>query len=583
MNALRSLTKQSVNWWRPVNLRWLTSSVHSDRESIQYDVCIVGGGPAGLSAAIRTRQLAQQHEKDISVCVVEKGSEIGSHVISGCVMDPRSLDELIPDWKSRQDLPKMMIPAKQDKLRFLTENRSFWMPVLPQLKNKGSYIVSLSEFCRWLGSFAESIGVDLFPGFAAEDVIHKNGSITGVSISDKGKSTFIFNSIGKDGKRKSNFEPGVLIKSRVTLLAEGCRGSISQQVMKTFNLRQEVEHQTYGLGIKEVWEVPSAVHKEGSVLHTIGYPLTRSAYGGGFLYHMPNSRVSVGLVTGLDYENPHLSPFQEFQKFKSHPLIKNVLEGGKCLEYGARTLNEGGLQSLPRLDFPGGALIGCGAGFMNSLRLKGTHGAMKSGILAAEALMQELATKDKSDVITMKDYPNRFQNSWLFEELNAVRNVRPLFRYGLLMGMLSSAVHGVLLRGSEPWTFKNRFQDHELTRPAKKSREIDYSKKNNEVCFDITASLFNSGTNHDHDQPPHLKILNQDLPTQINLPIFKGPETKYCPAGVYEYHMDNQGKTRLHINAQNCLHCKACDIKDPMKNIRWTVPEGGDGPNYTML
>ncbi len=540
------------------------------RDSMQFDAVIVGGGPSGLSAAIRLKQLAQQHNREIGVCVVEKGAEIGAHILSGAVIETRALDEFIPDWRERG--APLLTPAGDDMFLFLTEKKAFRLPTPPQMHNHGNYIVSLGNVCRWLATQAEELGVEIYPGFAAAEVLYdENGRVMGVATGDMG--------VERDGKPGENFQPGVELHATYTIFAEGCRGSLSKQLMERFNLREGVDPQTFGIGIKELWEVDPAQHKPGHVVHTVGWPMDRHTYGGSFLYHLEDNQVAVGFVIGLDYQNPHLSPFDEFQRFKTHPAIRPTFEGGRRIAYGARALAEGGYQSVPRLVFPGGALIGDTAGFLNVPKIKGTHTAMKSGIVCAEAIFEALAAEAPPPVV--EAYPEALKASWVWDELYKVRNVRPSFHAGLWLGIAYSALDTYLFRGRAPWTFKNH-ADHDRLKPADASPKIQYPKPDGVVSFDKLSSVFISATNHEENQPVHLTLKDASVPVAINLARYDGPEARYCPAGVYEFVEENGGK-RLQINAANCVHCKTCDIKDPTQNINWVVPEGGGGPNYPNM
>lgn len=547
-----------------------------------FDVCIVGAGPAGLAAAIRLKQLAAEKGSEVSVCVLEKGAEVGAHTLSGNVLEPRALDELLPDWRNDPDCP-IKFPASADRFYFFSRRRAVRLPTPPQMRNKGNYVISLSETVRWLGSKAEELGVEIYPGFAGSNLLlsRDGAAIQGVQTNDVG--------VARDGRRKSSFQRGMALRARATLLAEGCRGSLSEEAIQRFGLRQRAgaAPPTYALGIKEVWEVAPEKHRPGTVWHGVGWPLPWDVYGGSWVYHWDENRVSLGLVVALDYANPHMNLFQEFQQLKRHPAIASLLDGGTCLQYGARTLSEGGLQSLPTLTFPGGALIGDSAGFLNVPKIKGTHTAMKSGMLAAEATHAALAAVPAGGrrPLDLSSYEAALQKSWVHEELHRARNIRPSFGLGagLWGGIAYSAVDTYLLRGGAPWTLRHRHADHEALRPAAQSAPIDYPRPDGVLTFDLPTSLFRSGTNHEHDQPCHLQLRNPKIPAAVNLPIYGGPEARYCPAGVYEYVTDGpDGEPRLQINAQNCLHCKACDIKDPTQNIRWTCPEGGGGPAYTV-
>jgi electron-transferring-flavoprotein dehydrogenase len=541
-----------------------------ERESMDFDVVIVGGGPSGLSAAIRLKQLAAENGRECSVCVIEKGSEIGAHILSGAVIETRALNEFIPDWKEKG--APLLTPAKDDHFLFLTEKRSFRLPTPPQMHNDGNYIVSLGNVCRWLAEQAEALEVEIYPGFAASEVLYDdNGKVVGVATGDMG--------ISREGEPTENHQPGVELRATYTLFAEGCRGSLTKGLFEKFNLRDGVDPQAYGIGIKELWEVDPAQHKPGKIVHTVGWPVDRQTYGGSFLYHLEENQVAVGFVIGLDYQNPHMSPFDEFQRFKTHPAIRPTFEGGRRIAYGARALNEGGLQSLPNLIFPGGALIGDTAGFLNVPKIKGTHTAMKSGLLCAESVFEALGAETPTDML--ESYPKKFKESWLWKELNQVRNIRPSFRWRLWAGIAYSALETYLFRGKAPWTLKNH-ADHDQLKPADACPKIDYPKPDGVITFDKLSSVFISNTNHEEDQPVHLTLKDDNVPVSVNLARYDGPEARFCPAGVYEYIVDN-GSPRLQINAQNCVHCKTCDIKDPTQNIHWIVPEGGGGPNYPNM
>ena len=542
-----------------------------ERESMEFDVVIVGAGPAGLAAAIRLAQLAEEAGEEVSVCVLEKGSEVGAHILSGAVMEPRAINELIPDWEERG--AHLLTPVKKDRFLYLTEKRAFRLPTPPQMANHGNYIISLGNVCRWLASEAEALGVAIFPGFAAAEVLfHDDGSVKGVATGDMG--------IGRDGKPKDTFEPGIELHARQVLFAEGCRGHLSRQLMDRFGLREGVQPQTYGIGIKELWDIDPERHAPGTVIHTAGWPMDGKTYGGSFLYHLDDNQVAVGFVIGLDYENPWLSPFDEFQRFKTHPAIRPFFEGGKRIAYGARAINEGGFQSVPRLTFPGGMLIGCAAGFVNVPKIKGSHTAMKSGMTAAEAVFDWLTGETPADA-EVRAYGERLRQTWLWDELYRVRNIRPSFHGGFMQGFLYSAIDTVILRGRAPWTFRHR-PDHESLKPKNACQAIDYPPPDGEVTFDRASSVFLSSTNHEEDQPVHLTLKDASVPVDINLALYDAPEQRYCPAGVYEIIEDDVG-VRLQINAQNCVHCKTCDIKDPTQNIVWVTPEGGGGPNYPNM
>ncbi len=543
---------------------------------MSFDVVIVGAGPSGLTMAIRLAQLAQQQERELTICILEKGAEVGAHILSGAVIETRSLNELIPDWKDRG--APLTVPVKSDQFRFLTATRSISLPTPPQMHNQGNYIISLGNFCRWLAEQAEELGVEIFPGFAAAEVLYDDtGAVRGVATGDMG--------IGKDGKPTDNFEPGVELIGRQTIFAEGCRGSLSGELMDRFDLREAAEPQTYGIGIKEIWDVNPELHDQGSTLHTIGWPLKSDTYGGSFLYHNENNQVAVGFVVGLDYRNPYLSPFEEFQRFKNHPSIRPIFEGGTRVAYGARAISEGGFQSIPKLTFPGGLLIGDGAGFLNVPKIKGTHTSMKSAMVAAEAvfalLPAEYDAENPGPAREATAYPQRLSKSWLWSELHGVRNIRPGFQKGLWLGLLNAALETYIFRGKAPWTLGHH-ADHEQIGNKNDYAEIEYPKPDGQVSFDRNSSVFLSGTFHEENQPAHLRLLNDKVPVELNLEKYDAPEQRYCPAGVYEIvQIDNQ--PALQINAQNCVHCKACDIKDPSQNIHWVVPEGGGGPTYPNM
>ena len=547
-----------------------------DRETMEYDVVIVGAGPSGLAAAIKLRQLAEQQDREISVCVLEKGSEVGAHILSGAVLETRALDELLPDWKE-QGAP-LNTPVTRDSFLYLSQQRSFRFPFTPpQMRNHGNFIISLGNLCRWLGEQAETMGVEIYPGFAAAKVLYgNNGEVRGVATGDMG--------IGKDGTPTENHQPGIELHAKQTLFAEGCRGSLTKTLFDRFQLRQGVDPQTFGIGIKELWEIRAEVHEPGAVMHTIGWPLDSQTYGGSFLYHLEENQVAIGFVVGLDYRNPHLDPFLEFQRFKTHPRIRPVLEGGQRVAYGARALNEGGFQSIPKLTFPGGALIGCTAGFMNVPKIKGSHTAMKSGMLAAEAVFELIKQESSNDSsLEVFGYEQALKSSWVWPELYRVRNIRPAFRWGLWPALVYSAIDSYLLRGRAPWTFHHE-PDHKSLNKSHDCMPINYPNPDGEISFDRLSSVYLSNTNHEENQPAHLKLRDTSVPIALNLPNYEAPEQRFCPAGVYEILREDDGSNpRLQINAQNCVHCKACDIKDPTQNINWETPEGGGGPNYPNM
>lgn len=547
---------------------------YGPREAMEYDVVIVGAGPAGLSAAIRLKQLAGQQGREINVCVLEKGSEPGAHILSGAVMDPRAITELFPDWKA-EGAP-LLTPVTEDRFLFLTEQSATAVPnwMLPGcFQNHGNYVISLGNVVRWLAQQAENLGVEIFPGFAAADILRdEQGAVVGVATGNLG--------VDKEGQPTSEFQLGMELRAKYTLFAEGARGHLGKQLIAGYQLDKGRDPQTYGIGIKELWEIDPAKHQPGLVIHTAGWPLDSSTYGGSFLYHMENNQVVVGYVVGLAYENPYLSPYEEFQRYKTHPAIRGFFEGGKRLSYGARAITAGGLQSLPKLTFPGGALIGCDAGFLNASRIKGSHGAMKSGMLAAEAAFDAIAAERAQDELSA--YTTAFEQSWLHEELHVARNFKPWMSKGLYTGTLMVGIDQLIFRGKAPWTLHHTHADHECLKPADQCQPIVYPKPDGKLTFDRLSSVFISNTNHNEHQPAHLTQKNADVPTQINLAKYAGPEARYCPAGVYEY-VGESGQQRLQINAQNCVHCKTCDIKDPTQNIVWVTPEGGGGPNYPNM
>lgn len=545
-----------------------------ERESMQYDVVIVGAGPSGLSAAIRLKQLAAKQQREISVCVVDKGSEVGAHIISGAVIDPHSLSELIENWQDK-DAP-LSCAVKQDSLLFLTEKKAYRLPTPASFNNQGNYIISLGVFCRWLAQQAEELGVEIYPGFAATEILyHADGSVRGIATGDMG--------VQRDGTPGDQYQQGMALLAQQTIFAEGCRGSLTKVLMQQFDLRRDCQHQTYGIGIKELWEIAPEKSKPGTVIHTIGWPLDQKTYGGSFLYHLNDNKVAVGFVIGLDYQNSYLSPYAEMQRYKTHPAIRATLEGGKRIAYGARALSEGGLQSLPKLTFPGGVLVGDTAGFLNVPRIKGIHAAMKSGMLAAEAVAEVLSEEaSESSNAEAVNYTSLFRNSWLFSELNKVRNVRPAFKWGLLGGLVYGALEEYVFKGKAPWTLRHQRADYASLRPAQDCQKIDYPKPDGKLTFDRMSSVFLAGISHAENQPVHLRLHNPELAISVNYQKFASPETRYCPAGVYEI-IEEAGEPQLQINAQNCVHCKTCDIKDPEQNIDWVCPEGGSGPNYADM
>ena len=558
----------------------------AERESMEFDVVIVGAGPAGLAAAIRLKQLATKNKREVSVCIVEKGSEVGAHILSGAVMDPRAMNELFPDWKEKG--APLNTAVSEDQFLFLSETSARKVPtwLLPKcFHNHGNYVISLANVCRWLGQQAEALGVDIYPGFAAAEVLyHDDGRVKGVATGDMG--------IAKDGQPGDNYQPGMALHAKYTFFAEGCRGHLGRQLEQKFNLGAGKDPQVYGIGLKELWDIKPEQHRPGLVIHSGGWPLDNSTYGGSFLYHLENNQVAVGFVVGLAYTNPYLSPFEEFQRYKTHPMIRKFFEGGKRVAYGARAITAGGLQSLPKLTFPGGCLIGDDAGFLNVSRIKGSHAAMKSGMLAAEsafvalghpvALGDPAALGNSPEAAELVTYPAAFEASWLHDELHRARNFKPWMSKHLYIGSPMVWIDQTLFGGNAPWTLHHQHADHETLTKKSDAQPIVYPKPDGVLSFDRLSSVFVSNTNHEENQPSHLTLKNAAVPVAVNLAQYDGPEQRYCPAGVYEF-VEADGGKRLQINAQNCVHCKTCDIKDPTQNIVWVTPEGGGGPNYPNM
>lgn len=539
------------------------------RESMEFDIIIVGAGPAGLAAAIRLGQLQKEQEIPLNICILEKGAEIGAHILSGAVLEPSALNQLIPDWQQK-NIP-LVTPVTEDQFILLTEKKSFRLPTPPQMRNHGNFIISLSQLCRFLAAEAEALGVNIFPGFAATEFIYEDDYVKGVITGDLG--------IDKEGNQTALYQPGMELYAKQIFIAEGCRGSLTRQLIQKFNLQKNSDPQTYGLGIKEIWEIPENLHKSGLVMHTIGWPLDQKTYGGSFIYHLDKNLLAIGFVVGLDYPNTYFNPYEEFQKFKTHPKIYPLLKNSKRIAYGARALNEGGLQSIPKLTFPGGLLLGCAAGFLNVPKIKGIHNAMHSGIIAAESIFPLLNQAEKNECT---QYTYNIQKSSVWDELHRARNIRPAMNWGLWPGLAYAAIDTYLFRGNAPWTFSNH-ADYLQLKSADSCKKIAYPKHDNTVTFDLLSSVFLTNSHHEENQPCHLTLTNPSVAISVNFEKYASPETRYCPAGVYEIVYDEKNAPRLQINAPNCIQCKACDIKDPTQNIVWVPPEGGSGPQYSIM
>ncbi len=568
------------------------------REYMDFDVVIVGAGPSGLAAGIRLAQLGLKNNVALNICIIDKGDNVGAHILSGAVLEPRALDELLPDWQQKN--PPMHTPVTHDEFNLLTEKKLLRLPTPPQMRNHGNYIISLGQLCRFLAEQAESLGVNVFPGFAATEAIFDGDRVVGVITGDKG--------VDRLGEHKANYQPGMELRAKQIILAEGCRGSLTKVLMQRYNLNKDADPQTYGLGIKELWELPAELHQAGKVSHSVGWPLDNKTYGGTFAYHFGNNLLSIGFVIGLDYHNPYMNPYEEFQRFKTHPSMRPLLEKSRRIAYGARSLIEGGIQSLPKLTFPGGVIVGDAAGFLNVAKIKGIHNAMKSGMVAAEAIFSMLVTTNTTDVaptnttevVPVPDksiwgqapagiqecisYPEQIKNCWLWNDLYKVRNIRPALRWGLWPGLAYCAIDTYIFRGHAPWTFHHKISDHDSLTKAANNKKISYPKHDGVVTFDLPTSVYLANVQYTEDQPYHLKLKDRHrVPIVVNLDEYASPESRYCPAGVYEILRNEKNEPRLMINGGNCIHCKACDIKDPTQNITWTPSEGGSGPQYEMM